>query len=112
MDEDEILAENRGENFLKLSTFAEKRGNAAIWLCGNLKAEIASLSDKGKPAFLLEYNLPEAGLDKLIHASYNLLGLESFFTGGDRQVRVWTIKMYLSNTCSGRNTQRYGKGVY
>jgi len=36
--------------------------------------------------------LHEAGLDKLIHASYNLLGLETFFTGSDRQVRAWTIK--------------------
>ncbi len=92
VDEDEILAENRGKNILKLFTFAEKRGNLAIRLCGNLEAEIASLPDKEKPAFLLEYNLPEAGLDKLIHASYSLLGLETFFTGGDKQVRAWTIK--------------------
>ena len=92
VDEDEILAENRGENIQKLFVFAEKRGNAAIRLCGNLEAEIATLSDKEKPAFLLEYKLPEAGLDKLIHASYRLLELETFFTGGDKQVRAWTLK--------------------
>jgi len=100
VDEDEILTENRGENILKLSTFAEKRGNAAIRLCGNLEAEIAPLPDKEKPAFLLEYNLPEIGLDKLIHASYSLLGLETFFTGGDRQVRAWTIKKNTSAPCA------------
>ncbi len=92
VDEDEILAENRGENIQKLFVFAEKRDNAAIRLCGNLEAEITTLSDKEKPAFLLEYKLPEAGLDKLIHASYRLLGLETFFTGGDKQVRAWTLK--------------------
>ena len=92
VNEDEILTENRGENIQKLFVFAEKRGNAAIRLCGNLEAEIATLSDKEKPAFLLEYKLPEAGLDKLIHASYRLLGLETFFTGGDKQVRAWTLK--------------------
>ena len=92
VDEDGILAESRTENIQKLFIFAEKRGNAAIRLCGNLEAEIATLSDKEKPAFLLEYKLPEAGLDKLIHASYRLLGLETFFTGGDKQVRAWTLK--------------------
>ena len=44
-----------------------------------------------KSPFLEEYNLPEPGLDKLIHASYKLLNLETFFTGGDKQVRAWTI---------------------
>jgi GTP-binding protein YchF len=92
VDEDEILAGKRSENIQQLFDFAEKRYNVAIRLCGNLEAEIATLPDKEKPAFLLEYNLPEAGLDKLIHASYNLLGLETFFTAGDKQVRAWTIK--------------------
>ncbi len=42
--------------------------------------------------FLDEYNLPEPGLDKLIHASFRLLELETFFTGGPKEVRAWTIK--------------------
>ena len=91
VEEEEILAEKRSENIQQLFALAKNRGNTAIRLCGNLEAEIATLPDEEKPAFLLEYNLPKAGLDKLIHASYNLLGLETFFTGSDKQVRAWTI---------------------
>ena len=92
LDEDEILSQNRSKNIQQLFSIAKKRGNSAIRLCGNLEAEIATLPKEEKPSFLLEYNLPEAGLDKLIHASYRLLGLETFFTGGDKQVRAWTIQ--------------------
>jgi ribosome-binding ATPase YchF (GTP1/OBG family) len=42
--------------------------------------------------FLEEYNLPEPGLNKLIHTGFNLLGLETYFTGGPTEVRAWTIK--------------------
>ena len=92
VDENEIIAEKQNPELQKLIDFAEKRGNAAIRLCGKLEAEISNLQDKEKFFFLEEYNLYKSGLEKLIHASYKLLDLETFFTIGDKEIRAWTIK--------------------
>lgn len=92
VDETEITHEKRGKLEAQLANFAEKEGNLAIRLCGKLEQEIAVLPDDEKALFLEEYNLPELGLNKLIHAGFLLLELETFFTGGDKEVRAWTIK--------------------
>ena len=96
VDENEITAEKRSPELQKLIDFAEKRGNAAIQLCGKLEAEISNLQDEEKSFFLEEYNLCEYGLDKFIHVSYKLLGMETFFTIGDKEIRAWTIKNGMS----------------
>jgi len=96
VDENEIMSEQRSVGLQKLFDFAEERGNAAIRLCGKLEAEISNLQDEERVFFLEEYNLHEPGLDKLIHASYNLLGLETFFTAGEKEVRAWTVSKGIS----------------
>ena len=96
VDENEIMAKNRSDKLQKLFDFAEVRGNAAIRLCGKLESEISNLLDEEREFFLDEYNLNEPGLDKLIHASYKLLGLETFFTAGEKEVRAWTIPKGIS----------------
>ena len=96
VDENEIISEKRSAGLQKLFDFAEERGNAAIRLCGKLEAEISNLEDEEREFFLEEYNLHEPGLDKLIHASYDLLGLETFFTAGEKEVRAWTILKGIS----------------
>ena len=80
----------------------KKKQNAAIRLCGKLEVEISVLPEDEKLLFLEEYNLAEPGLDKLIHASYQLLNLETFFTGGDKQVRAWTISKGATATRAAR----------
>ncbi len=92
VDEYEIQNEKRNDHVQALFDFAEREGNLAIRLCGKLEQEIATLDGEEKQIFLDEYNLHEAGLDKLIHASFKLLDLETFFTGGPKEVRAWTIK--------------------
>ena len=96
VDENEITAEKQNPKLQKLIDFSKKRGNAAIRLCGKLEAEISNLRDEEKSFFIEEYNLYESGLEKLIHASYKLLGLETFFTIGDKEIRAWTIKNGMS----------------
>ena len=96
VDENEIISEKRSAGLQKVFDFAEERGNAAIRLCGKLEAEISNLEDEEREFFLEEYNLHEPGLDKLIHASYDLLGLETFFTAGEKEVRAWTIVKGIS----------------
>ena len=92
MDDTEITHINRGEMEQQLINFAEKEGNLAIRLCGKLEQEITVLPEDEKRVFLKEYNLPEPGLHKLIQAGFRLLNLETFFTGGPKEVRAWTIK--------------------
>lgn len=92
VDELEIQNKERNKHVQALFDFAAKEGNLAIRLCGKLEQEIATLELDEKQLFLEEYNLPEPGLDKLIHASFKLLDLETFFTGGPTEVRAWTIK--------------------
>ena len=91
IDENEISLNNENQDLKNLSDFAKKRGNSTIQLCGKIEAEIASLNDEERNYFLEEYNISEPGLNKLIHASYSLLGLETFFTAGEKEVRAWTI---------------------
>jgi len=96
VDENEIMSEQRSVGVQKLFDFAEGRGNTSIRLCGKLEAEISNLQDEERVCFLEEYNLHEPGLDKLIHASYDLLELETFFTAGKKEVRAWTVSKGIS----------------
>ena len=91
LSEDQISDKKNSTMIKELITLAENNNNIVIQICGNLEAEIASLSLEDKKSFLLEYKLQESGLDKLIHAGYKLLGLETFFTVGADEVRAWTI---------------------
>lgn len=92
VDEQEIQSTERSGPVQQLFDFAEKEGNTAIRLCGNIEAEIAQLDGDDRQLFMDEYHLVEPGLDKLIHSAYRLLGLETFFTAGDKEVRAWTIR--------------------
>lgn len=92
VDENEIMNTERNKLVQTLFDYAEKEGNRAIRICGKLEQEIAILDTEEKSMFLEEYNLSEPGLHKVIHAGFDLLGLETFFTGGPKEVRAWTIK--------------------
>ena len=91
VDEGEIVNTKRNDYVEALFDFAQKENNLAIRLCGKIEQEIATLDKKEKALFLDEYNLHEPGLNKLINAGFNLLSLETFFTGGPKEVRAWTI---------------------
>ncbi|QEN04026.1 redox-regulated ATPase YchF [Thiospirochaeta perfilievii] len=72
---------------------AEKESARAIKICGQLEAEIAELeTDEEKEEFLSDAGLEESGLSHLIHEGYNMLGLRTYFTAGDIEVRAWTYK--------------------
>ncbi|WP_412851743.1 redox-regulated ATPase YchF [Ectothiorhodospira shaposhnikovii] len=61
-------------------------------VCAAMEAEIAQLDEADKAEFLGEMGLEEAGLDRVIRAAYELLGLQTFFTAGVKEVRAWTVK--------------------
>ena len=96
VDETEIIQDERNKHVQALFDFAEKEGNSAIRICASIEQEIAVLPDDQKGLFLTEYNLPEPGLHKVIHAGFRLLGLQTYFTCSEQEVRAWTIPVGAS----------------
>jgi len=75
-----------------LREFAAQEGSEVLLICAALEEEIAQLDEEDKKVFLVDLGLKESGLDRLIKAGYDLLGLISFLTAGPQEVRAWTIK--------------------
>ena len=62
-----------------------------VAVCAKMEAELADLDDADKAEFLADLGLEEPGLNRVIRAGYNLLGLQTYFTAGVKEVRAWTI---------------------
>ena len=96
-----IYAANISENDLanldanpflqRVKEFAMSEKSEVIPVCAEIEAEIAELDDEEKEMFLSDLGIEESGLDRLIKASYSLLGLISYLTAGPKEVRAWTI---------------------
>lgn len=71
---------------------ADKEGSTVVPVCAVIEAEIAVLDDEDKAMFMEEMGLEEAGLDRVIRAGHDLLGLQTYFTAGKKEVRAWTFK--------------------
>ena len=72
---------------------AEAEGASVVAVCNKIEAEISELDDDDKLEFLQEMGMEEPGLDRVIRAGYQLLGLQTYFTAGVKEVRAWTIKV-------------------
>ena len=77
----------------ELSSYANKLNIPVVTVCAKLESDIADLEDEEKEIFLTELGLEEPGLNRLIRASYKLLGLQTYFTAGIKEVRAWTVKI-------------------
>jgi GTP-binding protein YchF len=75
----------------RVEEFAASEGAPVVAICAALESEIAALSDEDKLEFLADTGMTEPGLNRLIRAAYNLLGLQTYFTAGEKEVRAWTI---------------------
>jgi len=73
--------------------YAAKEGAPVVPVCASLEAEIADLEGDDRKAFLDDLGLAEPGLDRVIHAGYKLLGLQTYFTVGPKEVRAWTVEV-------------------
>ncbi len=91
---DSDLADDGASNaqVAKVREYAKSEGSEVFVICAQIEEEIAELDDDEKAEFLEGLGLSESGLDKLIKASYSLLGLISFLTAGEDECRAWTIK--------------------
>ncbi|MDV3427624.1 MAG: redox-regulated ATPase YchF [Bacillota bacterium] len=93
ISEEDLLSGKDNPLVRKVREYVEKENSQLITVCAKLEEELSTLEDDEKLELLGEYNLNETGLDKLIHASYKLLGLMSFLTAGTDEVRAWTIRI-------------------
>ena len=99
-EENVIIGDN---NYTKeVKEYAAKENSGVIVMCAKMESELAELSDDDKKVFLQELGITNSGLDKLIFATYNLLGLKTFFTSGADECRAWTFKDGMNaKSCAG-----------
>ncbi|NLJ98972.1 MAG: redox-regulated ATPase YchF [Tissierellia bacterium] len=92
ISEEDLLNEDDNKYVKLVKEYAAKENSEVIVASAQIEAEISQLDKDAKKEFLEELGLEESGLDRLINASYSLLGLMSFITSGVKEVRAWTIK--------------------
>jgi len=76
-----------------LETHAAAEDTGVVAICAAIEAEIAQLDESERAVFLAELGLTEPGLNRVIRAAYRLLGLQTFFTAGPKEVRAWTVRI-------------------
>lgn len=92
VSEKQLADASNDENVKKVTMYAKQENAEVIPLCVKIEEELASLDGDDKKEMLKALGLESSGLDKVIKASYDLLGLMSFLTAGEPEVRAWTIK--------------------
>ncbi len=91
--------------------YAERENSSVVVVCAKIEAELADLSDDEKREFLCDLGINDSGLDKLIKATYSLLGLSTYFTAGSDEVRAWTFKNGMkAPDCAGIIHTDFKKG--
>ena len=93
VDEEHLADDGENNDYVKaVRAYAAEEGSEVFVICAQIEQEIAELEDDEKKMFLEDLGLEESGLEKLIRASYHLLGLISYLTAGPTETRAWTIK--------------------
>jgi hypothetical protein len=92
VDDKDIGASEPNAYVKKVIEHAKKEGGVVVQICGKIESEIAELDEAEKVAFLKEMGMDEPGLNRVIRAGYDLLGLQTYFTAGQVEVRAWTIE--------------------
>ncbi|MGD6834305.1 redox-regulated ATPase YchF [Sutcliffiella halmapala] len=100
---EEDVADTSDNDYVKqVREFAEKDNAVVITVCAKIESEIVELDADEKAMFLEELGIQESGLDQLIRAAYNLLGLATYFTAGVQEVRAWTFRTGMkAPQCAG-----------
>ena len=87
-----VNEETLGDDAKKAELKELAEGSHALFICAKLEDEIKGLNPSDAAELLAAYDIPEAGLTQMIHAAYDILGLQSYLTAGPKEVRAWTIK--------------------
>ncbi|SDC69401.1 redox-regulated ATPase YchF [Shouchella lonarensis] len=92
VSEEDLLKKDDNPYVTQVRQFAKSEHSNVVVICAKVEAEIAELEGEEKALFLDELGIAESGLDQLIRAAYMLLGLETYFTAGEQEVRAWTYQ--------------------
>jgi ribosome-binding ATPase len=111
VSEDDIADPSDNEYVQQVREFAKGDNAEVIVVCAKIESEIAELDDEEKAMFLEELGIEESGLDQLIRAAYDLLGLATYFTAGVQEVRAWTFRQGMkAPECAGIIHSDFEKG--
>ncbi len=91
VDEATLAAPDSNPHVVKVREFAAKENSDVVVICAKLEAELVALDDAERSEYLKDLGLDSSGVDGLIKAAYHMLGLMSFLTAGEKEVRAWTI---------------------
>ena len=110
VSEEDLLNKNN-PHVIKVEGYAEAENAKVIKVCAKIEAELSDLDEEEKTIFLNDLGIEESGLNKLIKATYSLLGLQTFFTAGADEVRAWTFKKGMkAPECAGIIHTDFEKG--
>lgn len=105
------ITSNGNEYVQKLKDYASKEESEVVMICAKIESELAELEEEEKIEFLHELGIEESGLSQLIKATYNLLGLKTYFTVGTDEVKAWTFKDGMkAPACAGIIHTDFEKG--
>ena len=91
VSEEELL--NDGNEYVnKVREIASREKSSVVMMCAKIESELSELDEESKKEFLADLGIQNSGLDQLIHITYHMLGLKTFFTVGTDEVRAWTFK--------------------
>lgn len=93
ISEDDLIGKIENDYVKKVRDYAVEEGSEVFVICAQIEQELSDLPDDEKELFLQDLNITTTGFDRLIAASYKLLGLISYLTAGPQEVRAWTITM-------------------
>ena len=101
ISEDDLI--NGGNKYVdEVIAYAKGENSSVITVCAKIESELSELNDEDKKTFLNDLGIAESGLDKLIKATYDLLGLATYFTSGSDEVKAWTFKKGMkAPACAG-----------
>ena len=95
----------------ELKKYAAEHGNDVVIICGKIEEELSSMEAQEKAEFLKDLGMAESGLDQVVHKGYGILGLRTFFTAGEKEVRAWTFhKGWKAPACAGVIHSDFEKG--
>ena len=101
ISEDDLIG-GGNEYVEKVREYASQENSSVITVCAKIESELSELNDEDKTNFLNELGVEESGLDKLIKATYDLLGLATYFTAGSDECRAWTFRKGMkAPACAG-----------
>ena len=102
VDEGDLADPSANPHVAAVLAHAEAEGSVVVPICGKIEEELVDLEGEEKAEFLADLGLSEPGLDRVIRAGYALLGLQTFFTAGEKEVRAWTFQAgWTAPRCAG-----------